>query len=62
MEETQGWADFDSYIGMARRAVNAELRVKKFEAELALFVKCDDGACKPEFEHEGMTVYHKREQ
>ena len=35
--------------------------VTTLKAELAKFVKCDDGACKPEFEHEGITVYHKIE-
>ena len=34
MDETQGWADFDSYIGMARRAVNAELRVEELQARI----------------------------
>ena len=35
--------------------------VTTLKAELTKFVKCDDGACKPEFEHEGITVWHKIE-
>ena len=34
MDETQGWADFDSYIGMARRAVNAEKTVEVLKARI----------------------------
>ena len=65
MDETQGWTDFDSYIGMARRAVNAELRVKELEAELVDFVECDEPSNCYIAGSKGSdmcTVYHKGEQ
>ena len=37
-------------------------RIAHLEAELALFVKCDYGTCKPDFEHEYMNIYHKGEK
>ena len=71
MTGQQGWADFDSYIGMARRAVNAELRVQNLEAELVKYkiignypVDHRDNCvlCDADYSHTGCISYRENEE
>ena len=70
MKKKDRITDLETELMRSRNAMTTLTRAWKVDrdmvttlkAELALFSKCDDGACKPEFEHEGITVYHKGEQ